>query len=80
MIFIKILPVMLKTGLTQRNMVKKRPFTTSKDKKTKIIGFKNNERGGKTITKFATTAPKTYGYRVQKDDHEIKDSDFIKGN
>ena len=50
---------MLKTGLTQRNMVKKRPFTTSKDKKTKIIGFKNNERGGKTITKFATIAPKT---------------------
>ena len=28
--------------------------------------------------KFATTAPKAYGYRVQKDGHEIKDSGFIK--
>ena len=37
-----------------------------------------NEKGSKTIIKFATTAPKTYGCRVQKDDHEIEDSEFTK--
>ena len=38
-----------------------------------------DERGGKTITKCETTAPKTYGYRVHKVDHAIKDSKFIRG-
>ena len=38
-----------------------------------------DERGGKIITKFATAAPKTHDYRVQKDDHEIEDSEFTKG-
>ena len=36
------------------------------------------ERGRKIITKFVTAAPKTYGYRVQKYDLEIEDSEFIK--
>ena len=27
---------------------------------------------------FATTAPKTYCYRAQKDDHKIEDCEFIK--
>ena len=34
----------------------------------------------KTITKFPLTKPKTYGYRVQKDDHKIESSEFIKTN
>ena len=34
--------------------------------------------GGKIITKFATTAPKTYNYRVQNDGHQIEDSEFVK--
>ena len=38
-----------------------------------------NEIEGNIITKFATAAPKTYGYRLQKDDQEIVCSEFIKG-
>lgn len=41
--------------------------------------MKKYESGGKIITKLATTAPKTYSYGVKKDDHEIEDSEFIKG-
>ena len=37
-----------------------------------------DEREGKTITTFATTAPERYGYRIQKDDYEIESSEFIK--
>ena len=37
-----------------------------------------DEGGDKIISKFATTAPKTYGYRAQKDEHEIENSEFIK--
>ena len=33
---------------------------------------------GKIITKFATARPKTYEYIVQKDNHEIKDFEFLK--
>ena len=33
-----------------------------------------DERGGKIITKFETTALKTYAYSVQKDHLEIKNS------
>ena len=41
--------------------------------------MKKYESGGKIITKLATTALKTYSYRVQKDGLEIEDSDLIKG-
>ena len=37
-----------------------------------------DERGGKIIMEFATTAPKTFYYRVQKDDHEIECSVSLK--
>ena len=37
-----------------------------------------NESKGKMITKFAATDPKTYGFRVQKDEHEIEESKFVK--
>ena len=30
------------------------------------------------ITKFATNTPKRYGYKVQKNNLEIEDSEFIK--
>ena len=40
--------------------------------------FSFSEKIGKTITKSATIAPKTHDNRVQKDDHEIDDTDFIK--
>ena len=36
-----------------------------------------DEKGGKIITKFATTAPNAYGHRLQKDDHKMEDSEFI---
>ena len=38
-----------------------------------------NEREGNIITKLATTLPKTYGYRLWKDDREIESSEFMKG-
>ena len=50
----------LKISLTLRFMTKeeqKRPLATAKNKK--VTGLMNNERGGKMITKFSTTAPKT---------------------
>ena len=47
--------------------------------KKKVIGLIKYERGGKLITKFATISPTTYRCRVQKSDHEIEDSEFIKG-
>ena len=32
-----------------------------------------DERGDKIVAKFETTAPKTYGYGVQKNDHGKED-------
>ena len=55
---------------------RKRPLPERKNKK--VINLIKDERGGKSITKFSTIAQTTYSYRVQKDDHEIEDSGFIK--
>ena len=38
-----------------------------------------NERESNIIAKFATAAPKTYDYILQKGDREIVCSEFIKG-
>ena len=35
---------------------------------------------GKMNTKFVTTIQKKYDYRVQKDNHKIEDSRYIKTN
>lgn len=41
---------------------RKRPLPAGKN--CKLIVTMKDKRGGKIITKFATTLPKTYGYRV----------------
>ena len=48
------------------------------EKNKKVFRLIKDKRGGKIITKFSTIAPKTYGYSVQKDYHEIEDAEFIK--
>ena len=48
------------------------------EKNKKVIGMTKDEAIGKIIVKFAATKPKTHGYKVQKDDYEIEDSEFIK--
>lgn len=35
-------------------------------------------KGVKIIENRATKIPETYGFRVQKDDHEIEEPEFIK--
>lgn len=75
----KMLERKLKISLTLRFMTKeeqKRPLATAKNKK--VTGLMNNERGGKMITKFSTTAPKTCSDTEQKDDHEMEGSQFKK--
>lgn len=47
---------------------------------TKMIESIKDKKGGKIITKFAATARKTYAYKVQNDDYEIKGFEFIKAN
>ena len=37
-----------------------------------------DETGGKISAKFATPGPKTYDCRVQRDDREIEDNEFVK--
>ena len=37
-----------------------------------------DDRESKIIIKFATTAPKTYGCKVQNDDYKVEDSKFTK--
>ena len=44
----------------------------------KVIGLIKDETGGKIITNSAANPPKTYRYEVRIDDHEIKNSEFIK--
>ena len=36
------------------------------------------EKCSKIIPKFAATTPKSYSFRVQNNDHEIEESEFIK--
>ena len=75
--FYKLLSVILKKWLDTSNYDtrrRKRPLPKEKNK----IGMMKDEKGVKIITKSATTAPKAYGNIVQKDDHEIEDSEFIK--
>ena len=70
---------MLKNGLPHQIKVKQEeadPFLQERTKK-KIILIKD-EGEVKIITQFAATAPKTYCYRAQKDDHKIEDCEFIK--
>ena len=47
------------------------------EKNEKVISLMKGERGNQIVTKFTTAAPKTFGYRVQRDDHEIEGSGFI---
>ena len=49
----------------------RKPLPLGKHKR--LIDLIKNERGSKIVTKFGTTAPKAYGCKVQKDDHEIED-------
>lgn len=44
----------------------------------KVTDLMKDEKEGKAIRKFATAALKIYVYRVQKQEHEIKDCEFIK--
>lgn len=37
-----------------------------------------DKKGGKITIKFAATAPKSFSYCLQKDDHEIEDLEFIR--
>ena len=46
----------------------------------KVVGLMEDDVCGKIITKFAATARKTYAYKVQNDDYEIKGFEFIKAN
>ena len=63
----KILLKISKNGLTHGIMMKE-----------EVIGLMKYEKKRKLITKFATTAPKTYGPRVQQDYQEKGGSEFIK--
>ena len=44
----------------------------------KVTGLMKNGKGGKIITKFASTAPKCHSYCVKNDDREVEDSQFIR--
>ena len=57
---------------------RKGPLHTGR--KQKVINVMKNDRGGKIITKFETTAPKTHGNRIQEDDHKIEESKFVNAN
>ena len=46
---------------------------------TKMIESIKDKKGGKIITKFATTAPKSYSYTLQKDVQEIEDPIVYRG-
>ena len=79
MISIKILPMVLKNSLAHQIMMKEEEKNHNlQEKNKKVFRLIKDKRGGKIITKFSTIAPKTYGYSVQKDYHEIEDSEFIK--
>lgn len=56
---------MLKNGFIYRIMIKWKENRHHLSEKTNYY-------------KSCTTVPKTYGCRVQKDDHEMEDSGFIK--
>ena len=79
MISIKILPMVLKNSLAHQIMMKEEEKNHNlQEKNKKVFRLIKDKRGGKIVTKFSTTAPKTCGYSVQKDYHEIEDSEFIK--
>ena len=66
---------MLKNGSAHWVIMKegeKGPYLQEKNKK--VI---KDERGGQITTKFATTAPKIFIYRVQKGEYEIENCEFI---
>ena len=46
-------------------------------KKKEVIGLTKDKKAAKIITKFAAPVAKSFSYCVQKDDHEIDDSEFI---
>lgn len=48
-----------------------------KKKKKEVIGLTKDKKAAKIITKFAAPVAKSFSYCVQKDDHEIDDSEFI---
>ena len=54
----------------------KKIFTFTKKKK-EVIGLTKDKKAAKIITKFAAPVAKSFSYCVQKDDHEIDDSEFI---
>ena len=60
-----------------KKIEQKKPLPTGRKGKN-VIGLMKDESGGEITIKFATTAPKTYRYRVQKHDHKIEKSEFIK--
>ena len=47
-------------------------------KTKKVISLMKDAKGVKIIENRATKIPETYGFRVQKDDHEIEEPEFIK--
>ena len=65
-----------KNGLIHRFMMKEKGKELPVGNK---ISLMKDESGSKMIIKFATTAPNTYGCRVQKgDNNEVVDSEFTK--
>ena len=75
----KILLKILKNGLTHGIMMKEEEKNHClQQRNKKVIGLMKYEKKRKLITKFATTAPKTYGPRVQQDYQEKGGSEFIK--
>lgn len=55
---------------------RERPLNTGKIKKE--TSLMEDKKRSKIIKKFTMIGPKTYGCRVQRDEHEIDDSEFIK--
>ena len=83
MIFIKTQPTTLKNGLMHQIVMKEEQKTVHK--KTKqitiiimIIGLLKDEKRSKLIRNFTKSAPKIYVSIVQKNDHEIAESEFKK--
>lgn len=68
-----ILPIWI---LTDDSKKEKGFYEDIKDNVEKCL--MKDETCGKIITKYVGTAPKWYGYKVQKDGHEIKGSEPIK--